>query len=294
MAIDTLAPRTRRALLGAALGAAGATVATAIGRPIPVRAAGDDGTTIEIGGNYQDVQSQTTLINKHTDDYILYCKSEDSAGFGSGVAIYGYGEHVQGVVGQSYDGQGVYGLSTKGHGVEAGCVEGFGVYSESAQSVGVVGKTSSSTGVFGFCGSNLPTAPAKVGVLGYAAQDAGSRGVAGQSTSGRGVHGFASSGTGVHAESANPMSGTALRATGRVKFDHCVGVATVGAGTKSVVVTPGIDLQATSATVATLQGSAGATTTVHRCSIRTTDNTVTIYLTANSTADVKVAWHVFG
>jgi hypothetical protein len=46
--------------------------------------------------------------------------------------------------------------------------------------------------------------------------------------------------------------------------------------------------------VATLQGSAGGTTTVHRVVVNAATNSFTIYLTANSTADVKVAWHVFG
>ncbi len=58
--------------------------------------------------------------------------------------------------------------------------------------------------------------------------------------------------------------------------------------------TPGIDLTATSAVVATLQGSAGGTTTVHRIAVNATADTFTIYLTANATAAVKVAWHVFG
>jgi hypothetical protein len=52
---------------------------------------------------------------------------------------------------------------------------------------------------------------------------------------------------------------------------------------------PGLD----PAVVATLQGSAG-TTTVHRCVVDTGANSFTIHLTADSTANVKVAWHVFG
>ena len=38
----------------------------------------------------------------------------------------------------------------------------------------------------------------------------------------------------------------------------------------------------------------GGTTTVHRVSVNATANTFTIFLTANSTASVKVAWHAFG
>lgn len=50
----------------------------------------------------------------------------------------------------------------------------------------------------------------------------------------------------------------------------------------------------TSAVVATLMGSAGGTTTVHRVVVNATADTFTIYLTANATATVTVAWHVFG
>jgi len=51
---------------------------------------------------------------------------------------------------------------------------------------------------------------------------------------------------------------------------------------------------ATTAIVATLQGSAGGTTNVHRVVIDTAANTFRIYLTANTTGNVKVAWFAFG
>ena len=89
-------------------------------------------------------------------------------------------------------------------------------------------------------------------------------------------------------------TGQAIRAIGRVVLDNCSGVATIAAGSNNVTVTPGIDLVATSAVVATLQGDAGGSTTVKRVTVNTTNNTFQIVLTANSTAQVKVAWHVFG
>jgi hypothetical protein len=46
--------------------------------------------------------------------------------------------------------------------------------------------------------------------------------------------------------------------------------------------------------VATLQSSAGGTTTIHRCVVNGAANTFTILLTANATANVKVAWYLFG
>ena len=57
---------------------------------------------------------------------------------------------------------------------------------------------------------------------------------------------------------------------------------------------PGIDVTTTSAVVATLQGSAGGKTTVHRVSVSTTGDTFTIYLTANATSSVKAAWIILG
>jgi hypothetical protein len=159
-----------------------------------------------------------------------------------------------------------------------------------------------------------PAPNLKTGVFGYAAQDTAAIGVLGQSTVGRGVQGVATTGVGLRgaattgygvqatsttgtavlASSGGLKTGTALRTVGRVRFENSVGIATIGAAKSSVTVTPGIDLTASSAVVATLQGSAGGTTTVHRCVVNVTADTFTIYLTAKATVAVKVAWHVFG
>ena len=201
MAIDTASPRSRRALLAAALGAGAATVASAIGRPLPVRA-GD-------------------------------------------VGVLGVGE----VVGVA----------------------------------GYVGRPS----------QPFPEAPTRTGVFGYSAKGTTSgRGVIGQSPAGHGVHGLTTTGVGVYATATD---GYALRAVGRVRFDNCAGVSTIQAGKGSVRVTPGVNLTASSAVVATLQGSAGsATTAVSRVFINATNDTFDIHLTANATQDVRVAWHLFG
>ena len=119
-------------------------------------------------------------------------------------------------------------------------------------------------------------------------------GVRAHAPTGYGIHATTTSGTGVYATTGGLKSGTALRTVGRVRFDNSVGIATIAAGTSSVTVTPGIDLTATSAVVATLQGDAGGSTTVKRISMNPTTDQFTIYLTANATAAVKVAWHVFG
>jgi hypothetical protein len=59
-------------------------------------------------------------------------------------------------------------------------------------------------------------------------------------------------------------------------------------------VTPGIDLTSTSTVIATLNGDAGGSTAIKRVAINATTNAFTIYLTANATASVKVAWLVLG
>jgi hypothetical protein len=171
---------------------------------------------------------------------------------------------------------------------------------------GLIGESAGGrSGVVGFSGAgSAPAGPAKTGVYGTAGQDANSRGVHGMSPGGRGVYGSSTAGIGVRGYSANGVAGSfgtgglktglALQTVGRVWFDKSVGIATIQAGSNSVVVTPGIDLTATSAVVATLQGNAGGTTTVHRVAVNASADTFTIYLTANATANVKVAWHVFG
>jgi len=59
-----------------------------------------------------------------------------------------------------------------------------------------------------------------------------------------------------------------------------------------VTVSPGIDLTAGSKVLATLQTSAGGTTTVHRVVRDTANDMFTIYLTAPATQSCTVAWFV--
>ena len=84
--------------------------------------------------------------------------------------------------------------------------------------------------------------------------------------------------------SGEATTGYALRTKGRVRLDQSAGQATITSGTSSVVVTPGIDLTATTAVVATLNGDAGGSTAVKRVAINATANTFTIYLTGNAAA----------
>jgi hypothetical protein len=225
---------------------------------------------------------------------------------GGTTGVQGWSPSETGVRGDSTTGTGVVGVSSSGAGVSALSGSGTAMLADSGASdrAAAVGRSKGdSTGVLGYSGhGSIPTPPAKTGIYGYAAQDADAVGVQGRTTAGRGVFGQATSGVGVRGTATSGTAGSfeataggyALRAVGRVKLDKCAGVATIAQGTRSILVTPGIDLTSLSAVVATLQGSPGGTTTVQRVAISTTANTFTIHLTANSTAAVKVAWHVFG
>ena len=289
MITESPSPRSRRALLNAALGAGVATIAAALGRPLPAKAA--DGDPVVVGGTY--TASSVTRFD---------------TGATGAIALWGYSTSQAGVYGQSTSGNGVIGESSSGTGVAGNTTSGIGVVGFSPSGIGVYGISQTNTGVQGFSGAfgAQPggAAPAKTGVHGYAAQDANARGVHGQTTAGRGVYGQATSGYGVRGyatsgtagyfATARATTGFALHAVGRVRLDKSAGLATIISGAKSVVVTPGINLVPVSAVVATLQGDAGGTTTVHRVAVNAMTNTFTIYLTANSTAHVQVAWIVLG
>jgi hypothetical protein len=285
MSIDATAPRTRRAVLAGALGGLAAVAANALGRPMPTLAA--DGQTMLVGGEYSS--SSVTSVTNATGNGIY------GGSLGTGIAV----------TGQSNQGIGVHGFSTSS----------IGALGETSSSVeaAVAGRSfGGGTGVLGSAdNAPVPAAKPKTGVYGQATQDSTSRGVwgyspaglgvYGESSSGRAVQGVASSGIGVRAASssgtgcyATSTTGYALRTDGKVRLDKSSGVATIASGASSVAVTPGIDLTATSAVVATLNGSAGGSTVVKRVAINATTNAFTIYLTANSTAAVKVAWLVLG
>lgn len=306
MAIDTGAERSRRALLAGGIGGLVAVVAAALGRPLPASAT--DGDILHVGDELT-ATSVTKLTNLTNHARVLEATSSH------GIAVYATSDSAQaisgssvsnaGVRGSSATGAGVFGGSMSGHGVAGSSQSGRGVYGLSDTGAGLVGWSVSATGVLGTVGTSMPpTPPASTAVYGDApggtsvrgvhGRTTGGRGVFGQATTGQGIRGYATSGTAIYAASADPMAGYAIRALGRVKLDNCAGVATIGSGTKAKTVTPGIDLTSASAVVATLQGDAGGSTTVKRVAVNTTANTFTIHLTANATADVKVAWHLLG
>jgi len=164
--------RSRRAVLTAALGAAAATVMGALGKPRPVRGAGDDGQVINVGDSLLDVQATTNLANSANNNTVLYCASNSNLGFGAGAGVFGYSALGHGLRGHTGSGRGVSGYSSgAGVGTRGESVNGIGVlgYSTSVQGVvgtsagasgvGVQGSTGSGTGVYG-------SATSGVGVLG--------------------------------------------------------------------------------------------------------------------------------
>jgi len=269
-AVATDPGRSRRELLAAAAGGVLALVASAVGRPLPARAA--DGEAVLVGGAYDS--TSVTKITNSSPRISAEVDGNSSTAFrgGSphGIAVHGVSDSYVGVWGHSASGAGVRGTSDSGGGVVGSSSSGAGVVGTSSSGPGVVGQS--------------PTQ----GVSGGSATGVAIRA---ESASGFGVYSQADSGTGLYGRSS---TGYALRTSGRLRFDKSSGVATVAAGTKSVVVTPGFELAPTTKVLATLQGSAGGTTTIHRVAVNATAGTFTLYLTANATTAVHVAWLALG
>ena len=173
MSVDTTARRSRRALLGAGLGAVAATVAGAIGRPLPVVATpGNDHDQVVVGGAYPDARSSTYLANQATDDDVLVLGSNQDMGHGGGHALRAASESGDGVHATSYSGRGVFGHSVTATGVHGSSVSGSGVQGVSQSSRGVYGQSDTADAVYAYSGSG-----------------------------GRGVHGFGQTGEGVRGDS---------------------------------------------------------------------------------------------
>ena len=379
MAVDPSAPRTRRALLGAALGATAATVASTIARPVTALAA--DGDAMVVGGEYT-ATSVTKITQSGAGLDAIFGMSGTGTGIvggatGAGTGVWGNAAAATSLLGTGVlgtgAGWGVWGESTSttkpattgwstGNNVgvlgwsgnqeelttfpETSLVSDIGVYGRcdtNEGSVGVFAKsqlgtgirasggaagieadglligisvdsgqgpaimaTSSAidrpsvmsvafndrTGVYGHSGSGdtaILAGKTKTGVLGTASQDTASIGVEGISPAGAGVRGSSSTGTG---GSFTSTSGYAIKSSGRVSLAKASGYTTIAAGSKSKTVTPGTDLGTSSIAIATLQGSAGGTISVHRVAVNATTNKVTIYLTGTATRSVRVGWIV--
>jgi hypothetical protein len=157
---ETPAPqpgRTRRSLLAAGLGAAGAFVASAIGRPAPA-----DAASVVLGAT----NNETAATRFH-----------NTAASSSAVGVVGRTTYT----GAASSARGVVGISEG--------IGGIGVVGEANTGVGargVLGTSTSGTGVRG-----ISTASNAVGVHGTSTNGSTAKGVQGTSTTGIGVHGEA-------------------------------------------------------------------------------------------------------
>jgi hypothetical protein len=206
VAIDSNAPRSRRAILAGALGGAGALLAHSLGRATPVRAA--DGDPLELGAANNAASLPTVLTSTASPGLSVITDAgvtgrtalEGTSATGMGVVGISNGPfdpstgRSAGVVGlaggggallpdQNIDETGVYGaadVSLASAGVWGDSSQGIGVvgtgdwgvygFGANAGSVGVVGDAGgTSTAVYGFAGEEQPAAPASgTGVMGRA------------------------------------------------------------------------------------------------------------------------------
>jgi hypothetical protein len=291
MVIDTVTPRSRRALLAAAAGSLAALAAQAVGRPSPARGANLD--PVKLGTN--NTETTRTLIENTTDGRtVLWARATGSgkALLGttdSGAGLYAYSGSGPGVHGNSGARTGVYGFSGSGAaptlipgktGVYGRCdVEhGVGVYGRAADGIGVLGVLGDPPGAY----SLSHTAAA---VYGYSVDGMG---VYGYSENFRAVNAWCPNGIAVEATSQN---GTALVVEGKVTFTTA-GLSTIPSGTDHVVVTPGVGIDGSSKVLCTLHGSPGGATSIQRVTRQVDADTFTIYTTADVNADCGVSWFV--
>jgi hypothetical protein len=140
MAIDTSAPRSRRALLlgiGGALAALGA-------RVFEPRAVLAEGESIRVGDTIDTARTVTWLTNRQNDNDVIKAESK-----GRGRGVYGVSAAGPGVDGRSYSHYGVRGQSTRYVGVEGRSDRSVGVFAFSRTDLGVHGVSSQDVGVKG-------------------------------------------------------------------------------------------------------------------------------------------------
>lgn len=224
-------PPSRRAILGAAIGAAVAAVASAFGRPAAVVAA--DGDPL-ICGQSNSASAMTSLTMSGQSQYAAFGISSSSTeralyvvggseaaveASGTNVGVRGSGTII-GVQGGSQTGTGVRGTSEAAN---YGAVEGRGP-------IGVAGWGGTTPGLLStMAGTGVYGTGTATGIRGEAAGGTGVHG----SGSVVGVRGDTTSGTGVK---ATATTGVALDVVGRARFSRARRV-TIAAGRSSLKVT---------------------------------------------------------
>ncbi len=211
MAFETSTPRSRRALLTAAVGSLGALIATAVDRPLGANAAAGD--TLILGqANSAGTQQTTLTANVAGAAFTL----KDPNAFGTG--IFGWTSATTG------PGRGVYGRtdSNEGTGVlgRATRIDGTGVRGEldgarGSAIHGVITQTGNIGTTYAVRGENR--AANEIGVYGSAlthGSNTGGHFEVGTGGSAKGVVGIAPSGRGVVGEGHIGVSGVSEHSTG--------------------------------------------------------------------------------
>jgi hypothetical protein len=168
-------PRSRRALLGAAVGGLAATVATSLGKPSPARAAAGDNLVLGSQTNNAGTSDTQLIANSSVIAFKLLQN-------GPGTALMGHATQTTGAT------RGVYGRSDS--------PSGFGVQARNAGA----GSTGAAMQAIG--GNNAGIRAESTTNVGVHATG-GYMGVSGQSSSGSGVWGSSGNSAGVYGSSAN-------------------------------------------------------------------------------------------
>lgn len=233
MTTDSTTARSRRALLGAGLGAIAATLASALGRPTHTDAANPP-----LLLNQDNVATELTTIRRD----------------GIGTAFVGSSDSGTGIKGSSDSGYGVDGGSYSEVGVRGSSVSKWGVYGLSTSSNGIYGHSSAS-GASGVYGDNLSRG---YGVAGRSnSQPLGENGVFASATlgdntaDGVGVWGRSAHGIGVFADAANPDA-VAFTANGVTRFARS-GRLAIAVGDRSASPLINVRIDAGTLVLATLQ-----------------------------------------
>jgi hypothetical protein len=329
--MDLASRPSRRAVLGAALGAVAATAASAIELPRPVDAS-SDGTAIAVGGSYLDAQHETYIKNTSSvlggNEYnrTLHLESvngialwavADQAVYGSGVSagVSGTTFSASGVGVEGFQGNnslpfvtpaasGVFGLSdaTDGGAGVRGQATG-----DASGSAGVWGSTDSTTtgyGVYGVATAATATSQA-VGVYGHAQSSSGGVGTYGWAEAATGTtygaigQAESATGTGVYgyapgggvAVKATSNGGLALRTSGRVKVDKASGVVTIPAGKTSITFTPGVKVVTGAFVLLTPRANLGSRGLWYTTS---TTGTITVRVSSAVSANTGIGWLLLG
>jgi hypothetical protein len=311
---DRLPAASRRALLVAGLGGLVAAVAAAIGRPLPARAA--DGEFLKLG-NANTASSPTTLAYGGAGDGLTVSGGAAAVNAITGTSGDNVGSGIRGVGDPGSYAAGVWGSSDVGVGVRADTTTGDAVWAKStadgSRAVYAQGPDTGGYAIYAEAGEDVLYAQSTddgagagdgTAVTAYSQHGVGIFAV-NNATNAPAVLVESSYHTGVAAyygdrplvpgvprtaivAGAQP-DGFAFRAQGRVTFSTA-GLAMIPGGSRTVTVTPGVDISGTTKVLATLQSNPGGTTAIQRVQKSTTTDRFTIYLTANATGNTSVAW----